>query len=544
MSRNGAPGPDDQRTGFNFSTFFIKNPVTTLVIMTILVVLGMTSFFKLPLKLFPNMEFPIVVIQAVYPGAAPVEIETLVTKPIEDAVAGINGIDELHSTSMDGVSMVTVVETLDKAIADLSPKFPAGIKITKASHTSHFVKMSNEAVWEHLTIGAILAILVLFVFLRSITAMLIARTLTPMLAAYILKVKVKKGHKDHLEGDLTGRYPRLLRWCLSHRWVVVAVAVLTFAGGMSLKQFVQKGFLSSADREEFLLRIQMPKGTLIGNTIETADKVAAEVRQYPGVRHVITMIGTSGNVDEARLDVLLVPKDERKLSDAKLAKQIREDLSRVPGYKVMADELSLVAGNNKPVDVQLQGDSLDELKVYSVKLVSLMAAHPMFADLETSLGDEKSEVRIFPDRVRMAQLGITAAALAGTLRLATTGETPSTMTAGASEVDVWVRLDPAFRKIWRISEAWLFRRPRARFPCLRLPSWSLVAASRKSSTRAGSAWSTSRPIYFRASRLGPRPSLSGRRSCPSWICRLRSPSTWEARRGSKRMPSRASQLPC
>ncbi len=760
-SGDEAPG----RTGFNFSTFFIKNPVTTLIMVLILVVLGVASFTQLPPDLMPNVEFPVVVVNTAYPGAAPAEVETLITKPIEDALAGLNGLDTLMSSSADGMSsvicqlqigvssraaeddirdrvsailyklptasrppnyvtfgttslpicyysvsgsmsdvalstyvkddivpqleeadgvatiqemgnvepdvevavnpdrlvpyglslpgifsdiqaenynlpggvfdsrprqmtvrtmgkfdspqalshlpistpgggvielgdvatvrnsikdpttaaavngrqaivlgiikqtnsnVVATVAAVDSKIAELAPSLPQGIQIVKASDTSRFIKMSNDAVWEHLAMGAMLAVLVLFLFLRNwrvmiiaglaiplsilmaftpmklagftlnnvtmlglslvvgilvddavvdlenifrhmengespikaaihatgeiqlaVTAtsltivavflpmsfmtgmvgqfmssfgatvtfavlfsLLIARTLTPMLAAYLLKVR-KKGHESRLEGDLSGRYPRLLRWSLRHRWVIIAVAIASFVGGLSLLRFIPTTFMADADRGEFYLRVQMPPGTPIGKTLATAEKVAAHVRTYPGVTQVITTVGSDGQVDDARVDVLLVDRSKRKLSDSQIAEEVRQAYATVPGYRVLADELSIVGGGmtQKPIDVQISGDDLHLIRHYGDRLAALMSKRPdLFADVETSLGSERSELRVIPDRVRMAQLGITASQLAETLLLATTGDNPNTMTVGNDEVDVWVRMDAQHRR--------------------------------------------------------------------------------------------------
>ncbi|MBU6428820.1 MAG: efflux RND transporter permease subunit, partial [Cyanobacteria bacterium REEB65] len=753
------------RTGFNFSTFFIKNPVTTLILLLILVVLGLASYTQLPPDLFPDIDFPVVIVETAYPGSAPAEVETLITKPIEDALSGLNGLDTLMSSSQDGLStvvcqlqigvnskvaendirdrvsgivyklpkdarppnymtfdsssmpivyytisgpMTTValstyakdviepklegvegvataqltgslerdvevaldpdrlasfnlsllnvfsdvqaenynlpggvfdarprqlsvrtmgkftdaqalshmpvatpgggivelgdlgtvrnsykdpttaaqlngtaaivvgilkqtgantvatVKGVDDEIVRMAPSLPTGVRITKASDTSRFIKMSNDSVWEHLLIGSLLAVLVLFVFLRNwrvmiiaglaiplsivmaftpmklwnftfnnitmlalslvvgilvddavvdlenifrhmengeppikaainatgeiqlaVTAttmtivavfmpmsfmtgmvgqfmasfgltvtfavlfsLLIARTLTPMLAAYLLKVKPRSQHEAHPEGDLSGRYPRILRWCLRHRFVVMAVATLTFFGGLSLAPLIPASFSPNADRGEFFLRVVMPKGTPLEQTLATAHDIALQTKAYPGVDQVLTTIGgLSTDLSMATLDVLLVDKSQRKESDMQIAKKLRDAYAHVAGFRVMADQPSMAAGwSQKPVDVQILGDDLDLLRKYGDKVAAAMARSPLFADIETSLGDERSELRVIPDRVRMAQLGITSTQLAENLLLATTGDTPNTMTMGTDEVDVWVRLDAKHRR--------------------------------------------------------------------------------------------------
>src|SRR5262245_20576079 len=82
----------------------IKRPVfATMVIMSFMV-LGVVSMTRLGIDLFPEVNFPFVNVTVVYPGAGPEEVETLVTKPVEDAVAGINGVKRVISTSTGGFS--------------------------------------------------------------------------------------------------------------------------------------------------------------------------------------------------------------------------------------------------------------------------------------------------------------------------------------------------------------------------------------------------------------------------------------------------------
>ncbi len=86
----------------------IKRPVfATMVIMSFMV-LGIVSLTRLGIDLFPDVNFPFVNVSVVYPGAGPEEVETLVTRPIEDAVAGINGVKRVISTSTEGFSRVGI----------------------------------------------------------------------------------------------------------------------------------------------------------------------------------------------------------------------------------------------------------------------------------------------------------------------------------------------------------------------------------------------------------------------------------------------------
>ncbi len=116
------------------SNVSIRRPIFTVMVISALVVMGLISMFaKLGLDLFPDVAFPIVIISTVYPGAAPQEIETLVTKPIEEAVSGVSGAKRVQSWSRESVSSVLVefhLETdIKLAAVDVREKI-AGIRDT------------------------------------------------------------------------------------------------------------------------------------------------------------------------------------------------------------------------------------------------------------------------------------------------------------------------------------------------------------------------------------------------------------------------------
>src|SRR6266568_7170361 len=97
----------------------IRRPLLMLMAIGALLVVGFVSWTKLGVDLLPALDFPIVVVTTVYPGASPDAVDTLVTKPVEDAVATINDIDYIQATSVEGVSSVIIFFT-DRAPRDSS----------------------------------------------------------------------------------------------------------------------------------------------------------------------------------------------------------------------------------------------------------------------------------------------------------------------------------------------------------------------------------------------------------------------------------------
>src|SRR5205809_944870 len=92
----------------------VKRPVFASVLILSLTVVGAFSFTRLGVDRFPKIDFPTVVVTTIQPGAAPEQIETEVSDKIEESVNTISGIDELRSTSSEGVSLVMIGFLLDK----------------------------------------------------------------------------------------------------------------------------------------------------------------------------------------------------------------------------------------------------------------------------------------------------------------------------------------------------------------------------------------------------------------------------------------------
>ncbi|MCX8507913.1 MAG: efflux RND transporter permease subunit, partial [Rhodobacteraceae bacterium] len=93
----------------NFSAWSIKNPIAPILAFVMLMFMGLQSFNTLPITRFPNIDVPLIAVSISQPGAAPAELETQVTRKVEDALAGITGVKNVISTVTDGLS-TTVAE--------------------------------------------------------------------------------------------------------------------------------------------------------------------------------------------------------------------------------------------------------------------------------------------------------------------------------------------------------------------------------------------------------------------------------------------------
>ncbi len=123
---------------FNFSAWSIRNPIPAILLFFVLLVVGITSFNKLPIEQFPNIDVPIIAVTVAQSGSTPSELETQVTKIVEDAVAGISGVKHISSTLSDGSSVTATefrlevptqkaLQDVKDAVARIRGNLPAGV---------------------------------------------------------------------------------------------------------------------------------------------------------------------------------------------------------------------------------------------------------------------------------------------------------------------------------------------------------------------------------------------------------------------------------
>ena len=107
----------------NISSWAIRKPLPSIVLSLVLVILGTVAFGKLPITRFPNVDLPIISVSVAQFGSAPAELETQVTKTIEDAVSGVENVRHIKSSITDGLSVTTVIFRLeantDRALNDI-----------------------------------------------------------------------------------------------------------------------------------------------------------------------------------------------------------------------------------------------------------------------------------------------------------------------------------------------------------------------------------------------------------------------------------------
>ncbi|NIQ11387.1 MAG: AcrB/AcrD/AcrF family protein, partial [candidate division Zixibacteria bacterium] len=102
-----------ERKEFGLTTFSIKNRISVLILVLLIIIFGIISYVNIPKEAQPDVTIPTILVITVYPGVSPSDMESLVTRPLEDELSNISSIDQMTSTSMEGYSNITLEFTSD-----------------------------------------------------------------------------------------------------------------------------------------------------------------------------------------------------------------------------------------------------------------------------------------------------------------------------------------------------------------------------------------------------------------------------------------------
>ena len=314
-------------------------------------------------------------------------------------------------------------------------------------------------------------------------SLIVSFTLTPMLAARLIKAPKKKETDNenpplevHGDGMIENRQPEapkhqkdskqrgfyryidssytwMLKFSMAHRWLIVLLCVLVFVSIYPLFVFVGKNFLPVDDQSQFEISIRAPEGYSISATSQLFERIAADVRQLEGVSDTLTTIGGGQQqiVNNGTIFVRLSDLGERSLSQEDLMVRAREVLSKNYADLNLRTGVQPVAafsgGGQRNANVQflISGPDLKKLEEVSAVMTEKMKQIPDAVDVDSTLISGKPEVRLTVDRDTAADLGVSVGAISQALNTLVAGTEATTFTQGTDQYEVRVRAINNFR---------------------------------------------------------------------------------------------------
>jgi HAE1 family hydrophobic/amphiphilic exporter-1 len=291
-------------------------------------------------------------------------------------------------------------------------------------------------------------------------SLLVSFTLTPMLAARLLKMpessestagtekegerKVRTSKDTRFFRYLDIYYTKLLRFSMAHRWLIVTLCVLTFLSIFPLFMHVGKNFLPVDDQSQFEVSIRTPEGYSLSATSAVMEKIAEEIRRFEEVTDTLVTVGGGQQqvVNAGTIYIKLKPIEERTKTQEQLMTQTRELLKNYPNLRTSVQQVAAFSGGgfrNANVQFLISGPDLKKLEDYSTILLEKLKSAPDAVDVDSTLISGKPEVRLEVDRQAAADLGVRVGDISQALNILVASQEATTFNQGNNQYEVRVR---------------------------------------------------------------------------------------------------------
>ena len=287
--------------------------------------------------------------------------------------------------------------------------------------------------------------------LAVFASLVVARMLTPMMAAYMMKGSNHSGE----DGRIMRTYMRAAAWCVKNRWWTAVGSLVFFVGSLMLIPLLPTGFIPPDDNSQTQVNIELPPGSKLADTMATAETARQLISKVSHVKSVYTTIGggaagsdpfAPGGAAEARkatLTILLAERGSRPRKQP-IENNIRAALESLPGARTKVG----LGGSGEKYIIMLTGEDPLALSQAAAALEKDLRTIPGLGSVASSAALVRPEVTVRPDFAKMADLGVTSQAIGETLRIATVGDYDQALAklnVSSRQVPIVVRLDDAAR---------------------------------------------------------------------------------------------------
>jgi len=283
-------------------------------------------------------------------------------------------------------------------------------------------------------------------------SLLVALTLTPMLASRFLtpasamSAFLKPIESFHVSLDKS--FERIVDWAIKLRYAVLAGALASVLIGGFYAARVPTGFTSKADRSEFLATVVLPLGSGISDAKDAARAIHRNLSRVEHLRDIFITAGSNSQekINQIDLYAMVTPKRERDIHQFAIMDNARYAITQaVPNAtKMTVGEVPWISGgglSSYDLEFVVRGSDLDEMQAYTQRISADMRKAALFADIQSSYEPGRPELQIEVDRVRAADLSVSAQTIATTARAVIGGIEVASFEDKGKRYDVRVRLE-------------------------------------------------------------------------------------------------------
>lgn len=294
----------------------------------------------------------------------------------------------------------------------------------------------------------------LTVAVAVLSSLLVARMLTPLMAAYGLR-PVKE--ESHASGSRLAKiYDGILASALRHRIITVVAGVVFFIIGIILFKMMPTSVIGTVDRGESLLTVELSPGSTLADTRAAVMRIVEIVGARPEVRKVFCTVGapmagrgrssgSAGEVHKANVFIMLKPRNERKLSQQQFEQTVRPLIAKVPGARMAFTRVGGITGKLRVVLTSSDGSALIRT---SEALADQMRGIPGVSDVISTASLQRPEIVVKPNFAVAAEQGAAVQSIARTALIATLGDVEANLpkfNLSDRQINIRVQLDPKYR---------------------------------------------------------------------------------------------------
>lgn len=276
-------------------------------------------------------------------------------------------------------------------------------------------------------------------------SLLVARLVTPMLAAYFMRPHKQVEQKD---GFIMRAYTRLVGWSVRHKFITFILGLCIFGASLWSTNLLPSAFLPEEDISRSLFVAELPPGSKLDDTQQVSDRIAERLRAMPEVKSVFVNGGLQlpgkKEVRLATFTVNLVPKEERSLRQRQFEGRTVDEFRDVPDIRFFV----LGEGGQRGLQLIVSGPDQDVVVETAAKLQREMASIPTVENPMSTAPLNRPEIRISPKPDLAAELGVSTDVLSETVRVATIGDVGANLAkfnAGDRQIPIRVQLPEAVR---------------------------------------------------------------------------------------------------
>ena len=354
-------------------------------------------------------------------------------------------------------AIVVLENVVNKINSGLSPKEAAVIGTDEIAIAVIGATLTNVVVFVPLAfmdgiVGQFFLSFGMTAAFATIISLIISFSMTPMLAAYVIKGKenedsmsiiprmFNKGYK-WIEAEYKRELPVIFKHPLLVLFSSVALLIMVF---IVIGPHVGFEFMAETDQGEFIVKIRKPSGSSLDSTTKLIKSVEEIIyAKVPELKRVAikvgkidALIGASEGVELGQLTGFVGNKNLRERSIRDILVTLRAPLAKLKDCAISIEVPGTIGATGPPMQVEILGSTFESLEPYSKKIQHLMKTINGAVDVDTTWLPGRPEIRIIPDRVRCQRAGVSIAYFATSIRGRFTGLTPVTYREGSNEYDV------------------------------------------------------------------------------------------------------------